>query len=213
MIHPDELSFIEAHGTGTRLGDPFEVQGLTQAFRRYTDRRQFCALGSIKANLGHTDHAAGLAGLLRAVLCLKHRSVAPAVHYGRPNRNIRFEESPVFGSTRGPLALDGKRTPLLGGVSSFGLSGTNVHVVVEDAPRIDRPAAGSQRTWLLPLAARTPGLLREHAARMGRYLERHPGIPLEEIVFTLSAGRDHPGARAIFPVGSAAELAAGLAAF
>ena len=209
-IHPDELSFIEAHGTGTRLGDPIEVQGLTKSFRRYTDRRQFCALGSIKANLGHTDHAAGLAGLLRAVLCLEHRSVAPAVHYRRPNRNIRFEESPVFVNPE-PLALAGKRTPLLGGVSSFGLSGTNVHVVVEEAPRIDRPAAGSERSWLLPLAARTPGLLREHAARMGRYLERHPGIPLEEIVFTLSAGRDHPGARAIFPVGSAVELAAGLA--
>jgi amino acid adenylation domain-containing protein len=209
-IHPDELSFIEAHGTGTRLGDPIEVQGLTQAFRRYTGRRQFCALGSIKANLGHTDHAAGLAGLLRAVLCLKHRSVAPAVHYRRPNRNIRFEESPVFVNPE-PLALDGKRTPLLGGVSSFGLSGTNVHVVVEEAPRIDRPAAGGERSRLVPLSARTPGLLREHAARMGRYLERHPGIPLEEIVFTLAAGRDHPGARAVFPAGSAVELAAGLA--
>ena len=210
-IHPDELSFIEAHGTGTRLGDPIEVQGLTEAFRRYTGRRQFCALGSIKANLGHTDHAAGLAGLLRAVLCLEHRSVAPAVHYRRPNRNIRFQESPVFVNPE-PLALAGKRTPLLGGVSSFGLGGTNVHVVVEEAPRIDRPSSGSRRSWLLPLAARTPGLLREHAARMASYLERHPGIPLEEIVFTLAAGRDHPGARAIFPVGSAAELAAGLAA-
>ena len=210
-IHPDELSFIEAHGTGTRLGDPIEVQGLTQAFRRYTGRRQFCALGSIKANLGHTDHAAGLAGLLRAVLCLKHRSVAPAVHYRRPNRNIRFEESPVFVNPE-PLALDGKRTPLLGGVSSFGLSGTNVHVVVEEAPRVALPAAGGERTRLVPLSARTPGLLREHAARIGSYLERHPGIPLEEIVFTLAAGRDHLGARAVFPIGSAAELAAGLAA-
>jgi len=209
-IHPDELSFIEAHGTGTRLGDPIEVQGLTKAFRRYTERRQFCALGSIKANLGHTDHAAGLAGLLRAVLCLEHRRVAPAVHYRRPNRNIRFEESPVFVNPE-PLALDEKRTPLLCGVSSFGLSGTNVHVVVEEAPRMDRPAAGGERTWLLPLSARTPGLLREHAARIGRYLERHPGIPLNEIVFTLSTGRDHLGARAALLVRSASELAAGLA--
>ena len=209
-IHPDELSFIEAHGTGTRLGDPIEVLGLTKAFRRYTERRQFCALGSIKANLGHTDHAAGLAGLLRAVLCLEHRRVAPTVHYRRPNRNIRFEESPVFVNPE-PLTLDGKRTPLMCGVNSFGLSGTNVHVVVEEAPRMDRPAAGGERTWLLPLSARTPGLLREHAARIGRYLERHPGIPLDEIVFTLSTGRDHLGARAALLVRSTAELAAGLA--
>ena len=209
-IHPDELSFIEAHGTGTRLGDPVEVEGLTKAFRRYTERRRFCPLGSIKANLGHTDHAAGLAGLLRAVLCLEHRRVAPAVHYRRPNRNIRFEESPVFVNPE-PLALDGKRTPLVCGVSSFGLSGTNVHVVVEEAPRRNRPASGDGRTWLLPLSARTPGLLREHAARIGRYLERHPGLPLDEIVFTLSTGRDHLGARAALLVRSTAELAAGLA--
>ncbi len=209
-IHPDDLSFIEAHGTGTRLGDPIEVQGLTKAFRCYTERRQFCALGSIKANLGHTDHAAGLAGLLRAVLCLEHRRVAPAVHYRRPNRNIRFEESPVFVNQE-PLALNEKRTPLLCGVSSFGLSGTNVHIVVEEAPRMDRPAARDERMWLLPLSARTPGLLREHAARIGRYLEHHPDIPLDEIVFTLSTGRDHLGARAALLVRSTAELVAGLA--
>jgi amino acid adenylation domain-containing protein len=209
-IHPEALSFIEAHGTGTQLGDPIEVQGLSSAFRRYTQGRQFCALGSIKANIGHTDHAAGLAGLLRAVLCLEHRCVAPALHFRRPNRNIPFEESPLFVNPE-PHPLGGDRSPLLCGVSSFGLSGTNVHVVVEEAPRRERSVPEGERTWLLPLSARTPDLLRAQAARMRAFLGRHPDLPLDEIVSTLSGGRDHLGARVALLVGSLSELVAGLA--
>ncbi len=205
-IHPENLSFIEGHGTGTRLGDPVEVQGLSQAFDRYTSRRQFCALGSIKSNLGHTDHAAGLTGLLRAVLCLRHRCVAPVVHFQRPNRNIRLEDSPLFVNAE-PLALDGKPAPLLCGVSSFGLSGTNVHVVLEEAlPGSPPPGGCGDRMWLIPLSARTPDLLREQAANLGRFLERSPDLPLNEIAFTLSTGRDHLGARAALLVKSVAEL-------
>ncbi|MGC9969935.1 MAG: amino acid adenylation domain-containing protein [Bryobacteraceae bacterium] len=208
-IDPKALAFIEAHGTGTRLGDPVEVEGLTKAFRRYTRRKQFCALGSVKANIGHTDHAAGLAGILRAVLCLKHRRVAPAIHFRRPNRNIRFEESPLFVNSE-PVPLEAGESPLLCGVSSFGLSGTNVHVVLEEAPRLDRGMA-LDGALIMPLSARTPELLREHAGRIRGHLERHPEVPPAAAAFTLATGRDHLGARAAIVFRSAAELAARLA--
>lgn len=204
-VHPDSLVFIEAHGTGTRLGDPIEVEGLTKAFRRYTGRAQFCALGSVKANIGHTDHAAGLAGLLRAVLCLKHKEAAPAIHYHRPNRNIRFEESPLFVNSE-PLPLERGDAPLVCGVSSFGLSGTNVHVVLEEAPGPERHTHASQSRLLLPLAARTGELVREQAARLKRYLESHPEIPLADVAFTLATGREHLGARAAILADSLQEL-------
>ncbi len=208
-IHPDSLAFIEAHGTGTRLGDPVEVEGLTKAFRRYTERTQFCALGSVKANIGHTDHAAGLAGLLRAVLCLEHRRVAPAIHFQRPNRNIRFEDSPLFVNPD-PLPLERKDTPLLCGVSSFGLSGTNVHIVLEAASLPERPAASGERRFVLPLSARTGELLREQAVRLKQFIERHPETPLSDVVFTLATGREHLAARAAILFDSIEELTARL---
>lgn len=210
-IHPDDLAFLEAHGTGTRLGDPIEVEGITKAFRRHTARRQSCALGSIKANVGHTDHAAGLAGLLRAVLCLEHRCVAPAVHFRRPNHRIPFDSSPVFVNPE-PLPLRDTGRPLLAGVSSFGLSGTNVHIVVQEPPRRERRSVQAGRTWLVPLSARTPSLLQEYAGQLARYLETHPGLLLDEVAFTLSAGRDHLESRAALLAASPAELAARLAA-
>ena len=210
-IHPESLAFIEAHGTGTRLGDPIEVEGLTKAFRRHTDRTQFCAVSSIKANIGHTDHAAGLAGLLRAVLCLKYRKVARAIHYQRPNHLIAFKESPVFVNSE-PLLLPRKDSPLVCGVSSFGLSGTNVHVVLEEAPVAPRADAYTIRRVIAPLSARTHDLLREHAERLKQFLDRHPEISLADIALTLATGREHMPARAVILAVSREELAAGLEA-
>ena len=135
-IDPQTISYIEAHGTGTKLGDPIEVDGITRAFSRYTDRKQFCAIGSVKTNLGHLDSAAGLAGIIKSVLALKHKQIPPSIHFSKPNRNIDFENSPVFVNNE-LVEWEGGMTPRRCGVSAFGLSGTNCHIVLEEAPSVD----------------------------------------------------------------------------
>ena len=118
-------------GTGTKLGDPIEVDGITRAFANITDRKQFCALGSVKTNIGHLDNAAGIVGLIKAVLALKYGEIPPNLHFKKPNSKIDFENSPVYVSTS---CLDWKEnvnSPRRCGISAFGLSGTNCHIVLE----------------------------------------------------------------------------------
>ena len=133
-INPDSISLIEAHGTGTALGDPIEVEALTRSFRKYTDRSQFCAIGSIKTNIGHTGQAAGVAGLIKALLSFEHELIPPTLHLERPNSRIDFERSPFYVATE-PVAWPRQaETPRRAAVSSFGYSGTNAHLVVEEPP-------------------------------------------------------------------------------
>jgi acyl transferase domain-containing protein len=186
-VDPSTIGMIEAHGTGTALGDPAEVAALTKAFRRQTPRRGFCALGSVKTNVGHLDAAAGVAGLIKLVLSLQHGQVPPSLHFESPNPAIDFESSPFYVSTRlhDWPALGGPRR---GGVSAFGLGGTNAHVVVEEAP--EPPPRPPSRAWqLLPLSARTPPALEAVARRLADHLEAHPELDLADIAFTLQAGR------------------------
>jgi|GEM_PF-2105919 len=141
-IAPETVRYIEVHGTGTKLGDPVEIDGLQRAFRAYTDKKQFCALSTVKTNMGHLDSAAGIAGLVKAVLSLQHRQITPLAHFQSPNPNISFIDSPVYVNDelceweRG----DGPRRC---GVSSFGLSGTNCHIVLEEASEADWPGIAS----------------------------------------------------------------------
>lgn len=132
-IDPRTIRFIEAHGTGTKLGDPIEIDGISKAFAKYTDEKQFCAIGAVKTNFGHLDHAAGLIGLVKAALCLRKKKIPPLVHFKQANRNIRFEDSPVFPADR-LIDLENAHEPIRCGVSAFGLSGINCHVVMEEAP-------------------------------------------------------------------------------
>ncbi|PWW04851.1 amino acid adenylation domain-containing protein [Paenibacillus cellulosilyticus] len=132
-VHPETISYIEAHGTGTKLGDPVEMEGLMKAFSRYTNKKQFCAIGSAKSNLGHLDSAAGMAGLIKAALALSHRELPPSIYFHRPNRKIRFHLSPFYVNAK-LRRWDTARTPRRCGVSSFGISGTNAHVVLEESP-------------------------------------------------------------------------------
>jgi amino acid adenylation domain-containing protein len=159
-IDPRTIRFIEAHGTGTRLGDPIEIDGITKAFAKYTEEKQFCAIGSVKTNFGHLDHAAGLIGLVKAALSLQKKKFPPLVHFKKANRNIPFENSPVFPADR-LIQLDGVDGPIRCGVSAFGLSGINCHVVMEEAPALKktngRPKVfhtfEKKRCWLkLPVA-------------------------------------------------------------
>ena len=134
-VEPETITYVEAHGTGTALGDPIEMAALTQAFRAATRRRPgFCAIGSVKTNIGHLDAAAGVAGLIKTVLALEHRQMPPSLHYEAPNPQDRLRRQPVL-REHAPDGLERRRrAPRRAGVSSFGIGGTNAHVVLEEAP-------------------------------------------------------------------------------
>ena len=139
-VAADTIGYVEAHGTGTTLGDPIEMAALTQAFRADTERRGFCAIGSVKTNIGHLDAAAGVAGLIKAAMALKHRVLPPSLNFERPNPQIDFAASPFYVNTEARAWAEG-RVPRRAGVSSFGIGGTNVHVVLEEAPAVAGNAA------------------------------------------------------------------------
>jgi acyl transferase domain-containing protein/NADPH:quinone reductase-like Zn-dependent oxidoreductase/acyl carrier protein len=185
-ISPDTITYVEAHGTGTPLGDPIEAAALTRVFRRSTARRQFCALGSIKSNLGHLDEAAGVAGLIKAVLALRNRTLPPSLHFETANPKLDLENSPFFVNTAArDWASDGPRRA---GVSSFGIGGTNAHVVLEEAP--PQPATPSPRpASLLVVSARTRSTLDSLCRDLAEHLQRHPEISLADAGFTLAVGR------------------------
>ncbi|WP_201756638.1 polyketide synthase [Corallococcus silvisoli] len=186
-IDPRTLRYVEAHGTATPLGDPIEVEALSQAFRAHTTDTGFCAIGSVKSNFGHLTAAAGVAGLLKTVLSLKHRELPPTLHFQTPNPKIDFPRSPFFVQTRRSAWPEGEG-PLRAGVSSFGVGGTNAHVVVEEAP--ERPASGpSKPRQLLTLSAKSPAALTQAARRLAAHLQAHPETPLADVAHTLATGR------------------------
>ncbi|MFC4101266.1 beta-ketoacyl synthase N-terminal-like domain-containing protein [Paenibacillus xanthanilyticus] len=208
-IDPATIAYVEAHGTGTRLGDPIEADGLTRAFRRYTDRRQFCAIGSAKSHIGHLDAASGAAGLAKAVAALKNKAIPPTLHFSRPNRNIAFESSPLYVSDKlEPWASEGPRRC---GVSSFGFSGTNCHLVLEEAPAVPEgeSTAVIEEAELLALSARGPIALQ---ALIGRYVSDLQGNPatLRQLCYTTNTGRGRHGTRAAIVACDKEELRAKL---
>ena len=186
-VEPDSIGYIEAHGTGTPLGDPIEIAALARAFQAQTERRGFCPIGSVKTNIGHLDVAAGVAGLIKTALMLHHRQLPPSLHFEAPNPKIDFEHSPFYVNTA--LAeWTSAGSPRRAGVSSFGIGGTNAHVVLEEAPA---PAETSpSRPWhLLPLAAKTEAALEAATTRLADHLSRHPHLDLADIAYTLQMGR------------------------
>ncbi|HVR95936.1 MAG TPA: type I polyketide synthase, partial [Thermoanaerobaculia bacterium] len=182
-----EITYVEAHGSGTELGDRVEVAALTEAFRATTSRRGFCALGSVKTNIGHLDVAAGVAGLIKTVLALEHRLIPPSLHFETPNPAIDFGSSPFQVNAR--LADWAAESPRRAGVSSFGLGGTNAHAVLEEAPAPE-PHIASPRPWhLFVLSARTTTALDAATANLAGCLRSRPGLDPAGVAFTLRAGR------------------------
>jgi len=183
----ESISYIEAHGTGTTLGDPIEVAALTQTFRARTQKKGFCALGSVKTNLGHLDAAAGVTGLIKTALSLHHKMIPPSLHFEEPNPRIDFASSPFHVNTR---LTEWKRehTPRRAGVSSFGIGGTNAHLILEESPVLE-PASESRPWQLLVWSAKTPTALDAMTANLVNHLSENPENSLANAAFTLQTGR------------------------
>ncbi|MGJ7519873.1 amino acid adenylation domain-containing protein [Variovorax sp. LT1P1] len=181
------ISYVEAHGTATPMGDPVEIEGLRQAYARHTSDLGFCAIGSLKSNVGHMVTAAGAGGLIKTVLALHHETLPPSLHFDAPNPSIDFGATP-FHVQHKLAAWPRAAQPRRAGVSAFGVGGTNAHVIVEEAP----PAMPSERTTLpqlLQLSARTPAALGTMVQRLADHLEAHPQIELADVAHTLRVGR------------------------
>jgi acyl transferase domain-containing protein/enoyl-CoA hydratase/carnithine racemase/acyl carrier protein len=203
-IDPSGIGMFEAHGTGTVLGDPIEHAALTRAFGAYTDRRGYCALGSIKSNLGHTTTAAGITGLVKILLALKHDRIPPAIHIGEGNPAIRIEDSAFFLNSTPhawPTSENGARRAA---ISSFGFSGTNAHAVIEEAPA--QAPEPDDASHLVVLSARNAGQLRQQAERLLAHLGDAPQTECADLAFTLLMGRRHFHHRLAVVVRDIAEL-------
>jgi amino acid adenylation domain-containing protein len=185
-VSADAITYIEAHGTGTAIGDPIEIAGLTQAFRATTDRTGYCAVGSVKTNIGHLDAGACVAGIIKTALALKHARIPPSLNFTRPNPHIDFDNSPFY--VNAALREWTAPGPRLAGVSSFGLGGTNAHVILEEAPGAGEPAPARPQQLLL-LSARNANALESAGERLAAHLDSLPGGELADAAYTLQAGR------------------------
>ena len=186
-VQPETISYIETHGTGTALGDPIEITALSKAFRDSTEKKGFCAIGSVKTNIGHLDAAAGVTGLIKTVLALKHKLIPPSLHFEEPNPQIDFTNSPFYVNTTLSEWQAGQ-TPRRAGVSSLGIGGTNAHMILEEAPTV--AASGSSRPWqLLVLSAKTSSALETATASLAAHLKQHPDLNPADVAYTLQVGR------------------------
>ncbi|QKG83775.1 amino acid adenylation domain-containing protein [Kroppenstedtia pulmonis] len=187
-IDPETIGAIEAHGTGTQLGDPIEVAALTRAFGTYTEKKEYCAISSVKSNIGHLDAAAGVTGLIKAILQLKHKKLVPSLHFETPNPEINFENTPFYVNTE-LKEWQRNDSPRRAGVSSFGIGGTNAHVILEEAPDLGS-SSPSDRPWqLMVLSAMTPSALDQSTANLVEHLKRETDGSLADTAYTLQVGR------------------------
>jgi acyl transferase domain-containing protein len=206
-VDPRSIGYLETHGTATPLGDPIEITALTQAFRTSTPDVGFCRLGALKANLGHLDVAAGIAGLIKTVLVLKHQEIPPLVNFQSPNPQLDLERSPFTASAEGSAWTKGT-TPRRAAVSSFGIGGTNAHVVLEEAPEAG-PTVAQNDEQLLVFSAQTETALDRTTANIADALDRQPNLSLSDMAWTLQLGREafaHRRAVVVHDVAQGAEV-------
>jgi amino acid adenylation domain-containing protein len=218
-IDPRSISYVEAHGTATPLGDPIEIAGLTKAFRMSTDAKQFCGIGSVKTNVGHLDAASGVTGLIKTALSLYNKTIPASLHFTKPNPKLDLENSPFYVNANLQEWKTKSGEPRRAGVSSFGTGGTNAHVVLEETP--DLPSSGASRPWqLLVLSAKTTDALDRAAANLAEYLQRlavpsdaaEAARELADAAFTLQVGRSEFTQRRIVACQDAADGSAALLA-
>ncbi|MBV9493611.1 MAG: SDR family NAD(P)-dependent oxidoreductase, partial [Acidobacteria bacterium] len=216
-IDARHVSYLEAHGTGTKLGDPIEIAALSKVFRRHTEEKAFCRIGSAKSNIGHCESAAGIAGLTKVLLQMQHRQIVPSLHSAKLNPNIDFPETPFVVNQsltewEQPI-VEGRQLPRIAGISSFGAGGSNVHLIVEEYAK---PIATAKPLTeaVIVLSAKTPEQLRQKAADLLAFvLPRQEDVDLSALAYTLQTGREAMSQRLGFVVRSHAELVASLQSF
>ncbi|GAA0440439.1 polyketide synthase [Acrocarpospora corrugata] len=187
-VDPARISYVEAHGTATEVGDPMEVAALTRAFGQ-TEKKQFCILGSIKPNVGHLDRASGVTGLIKVVQSLRHELIPGTLHYNAPNPEIDFDTSPFYVTAQPtPWPREADR-PRIAGISSLGMGGTNAHAIIFEAP-LPAPRPARPRRWqILPVSARSAAAAERALTRLGAGLTAEPGLDLGDVAYTLQVGR------------------------
>lgn len=202
QIHPGSISYVEAHGTGTRLGDPIEIQALTEAFRMYTDRKHYCAIGSVKTNIGHTLTAAGVAGVIKVLLSLKNKKIPPSLHFKKCNEHINFTESPFYVATELHDWEAERVTPRRAAISSFGFSGTNCHMVIEESPiPMVEESDGAKPYYMIVLSAKTEAAINRKCEDLEKWLAREVADhSIVDIAYTHHKGRSHFKVRSAFVV-------------
>jgi PfaD family protein len=219
-ISPENITLLEAHGTGTKLGDPIEVEALTDSFRCYTTNKEFCALGSVKSNIGHGIYSAGIAGVIKILLCMKHKKLVPSIHYKTTNEHIDIENSPFYVNTQyQDWEVDNSR---VAAISSFGFSGTNVHLVLEEGPKCGSPknaidASNSSKNLsnkvAILLSAKSMEQLHTHAENLKYFVETNRDTDLRRMAYTLQIGRDSFEYRVALVVESIEQLISSLGNF
>jgi amino acid adenylation domain-containing protein len=190
-IDPCTLDYIEAHGTGTKIGDPIEIQSISNAFTVHTNKKQFCSIGSVKSNIGHLYALAGIAGLVKCILSLQNKKLYPSINYKQPNRSINFKDSAVVVNSELKTWLNGIH-PRRCGINSFGFSGTNCHVVIEEAPKILESPENTIKAEIFSLSAKSESALKNTSQKYVQYLKSvsdDNNITLRNICYTANSGR------------------------
>ncbi len=187
-VSPETVTYIEAHGTGTKVGDPIEIAGLTQAFERETDKKQFCAIGSVKSNVGHLDAAAGITGFIKTVMAVRNGVLPASIHHTAPNPDIEFEKTPFYVNDSTSEWTTEPGVPRRAGVSAFGIGGTNAHVVLEEPPALPVDQPSGRTTELLVVSARTSDTVGRRLNQLADAFEADPTLDLGHVAHTL---RDH----------------------
>ena len=213
-FEPRTFSYIEAHGTGTSLGDPIEIEALTQAFRLGSEDNEFCAIGSVKTNVGHLDAAAGVCGLIKTVLALKNQELPASLHFKKPNPDIDFANSPFYVNQKNQPWKASPAHPRRAGVSSFGIGGTNAHVVLEEAPapptKSTETIPAAEDAHLCILSAKTPEAVDALSKNLAKHLSGQPEVDLKQVSWTLARGREAHSHRTIVTAQNRQELLDGL---
>ncbi len=190
-VTPHEISYIEAHGTGTPLGDPIEVRGITDAYETITKDKQICGIGSLKTNIGHLNEASGISGILKMVLMLRHKIIPPSLNLNIPNRNIDFLASPLYVITK-PTKLLPKKNRVVIGINGFGMSGTNCHVIMEEAPEIVMPRTmGSYEPYVITVTAKSTTALKNLLGRYLDYVRCTDILDYGQLCHNINTGRYH----------------------
>ncbi|MCK4258241.1 MAG: SDR family NAD(P)-dependent oxidoreductase [Halanaerobiales bacterium] len=189
-VEPETMSYIETHGTGTKLGDPIEIKGITDAFRKHTNKKQFCAIGSVKGNVGHSSEAAGVLSIIKTVMALKSKKIPPSLYFGIPNQASKFSELPIYVNTRS-REWETNGFPRRCGVSAFGISGTNCHMILEEAPVYLKENRQVPLVDVLTLSAKTELGLITLVKQYIEYIRKNESTEVSDISYTANTGRGH----------------------